>query len=127
MEATRLACRLRREVKGKEGSDVSRFAILEDLAVGRAVTDCTCPDLVQGSDSRLDDVGACRIAAWCDGRWSWTGSVAVGRKRARSVAVGQRWARRLGWLRSGSCATATCRRRNRSCAVGRRRGIRVGW
>jgi hypothetical protein len=31
------------------------------------VTDCACPDLVQGSDSRLDDVGACGIAAWCGG------------------------------------------------------------
>jgi hypothetical protein len=117
VEATRLACRLGREVKGKEGSDVGGFAILEDLAVGRVVTDCACPDLVQGSDSRLDDVGACRIAAWYGGRWSWAGS----------VAVGQRWARRLAWLRSGSCAAATCRRRDQSCAVGRRRGIRIGW
>lgn len=67
MEATRLACRLRREVEGKEGGDVGGSAILEDLAVGRVVTDCACPDLVQGSDSRLDDVGACGIAAWCGG------------------------------------------------------------
>jgi hypothetical protein len=27
------------------------------------VTDCACPDLVQGSDSRLNDIGACRLAA----------------------------------------------------------------
>jgi hypothetical protein len=67
VEATRLAFRLRRKVKGKESSNVSRFAILEDLAVGRVVTDCACPDLVQGVDSRLDDVRACRIAAWRGG------------------------------------------------------------
>ena len=56
MEATRHARRLRREFKGKEGSDVGGPAILGDLAVHRVVMDCACPDLVQGSGPRLNDV-----------------------------------------------------------------------
>ena len=56
MEATRLARRLRREFEGKKGSDVGGLAILGDLAVDLVVLDCACPDLVQGSGLRLNNV-----------------------------------------------------------------------
>lgn len=92
LECASLACRLGGNVEGEEGSDVGRFAVLEDLAAGRAVADCAGPDLVLRSDCGLDDAGI----GWCRG-------CDVAR-----LAVGNRRTGRLGQLRSGRGAGAAC-------------------